>query len=148
MWNEINTKEDLTQFLDEMGYFHDSCVKELHYYSGAYVKENLAMHPINDHRSLKVVIQRQWKTHSMIEMEFLELKGLRLFPADEGYTCEILDATVILKDGDVYWCDCGGLEETDLDTYAGTWIRASKLRWRSIKGHMGAEPFYKPDHMG
>ena len=27
MWNEINTKEDLIQFLDEMGYFHDSCIK-------------------------------------------------------------------------------------------------------------------------
>ena len=143
MWIEINSTDDLIQFLDEVGGFHDSCIKEICYSSGAYVKENLSMHPINDHRSLRIVVQRQYEDNSMIEMEFLGLKGLKLFPNDEKYTCEILDVTMFMKDGDVYWCDCGGLSETDLNEYTGTWIHASKLRWRSIKGHMGAELFYR-----
>lgn len=100
------------------------------------------MHPVNDCRILKVIIQRQFQDNSMIEMEFLGLKYLQLLPCDDKYTCEILDSTMILKDDQIYWCDCGGVSEMDLDNYDGTMICASKLRWRPVDRCMGQKEFY------
>ena len=142
MWHEINNSNDLINFMNIVYSFHDSCLKELKYLSGAYVDEDLSMYPVNDRRILKVIIQRQFHDNSMIEMEFEGLKRLQLLPCDNNYTCEILDSTMILKDDCIYWCDCGGISEKDLDHYDGTMICALKLRWRSIDKCMGKEEFY------
>lgn len=143
MWKEINNDYDLENFMNKIYFFHDSCIKEMKYLSGAYVNEELGMYPVNDRRILKIILQRQFADISMIEMEFEGLKCLKLFPADDRYTCEILDSTMILKDDCVYWCDCGGLSEADLDNYSGTMICASKFRWRSIENCMGQKEFYR-----
>lgn len=145
MWKIIRTNDDILQFMEKVCYFHDSCIKEISYLSGAYVSDNLAMFPLNNRRVLRVVMQRQYKMDSMIEMEFHGLKSLKLFPLDESYTCEILDSTMIIKDGNIYWCDCGDLSESDFDDYTGTLICASKLQWRSIENHMGEKEFYHSD---
>lgn len=143
MWYEINSQRELINFLEKMCYFHDSCIKEMKYYSGAYVNDNLSMHPINDKRVLCIVVQRQFENNSMIEIEFSGLKFLKLFPECEKYTCEILESTMILKKDCVYWCDSGGLSESDLDNYNGTMICANKFRWRCIDDCMGKKEFYK-----
>lgn len=142
MWNEILDKNDLQCFMNEIGYFHDSCIKEMRYLSGAYVDDDLAMHPVNNKRILNVIIQRQFEDVSMIEMQFIGLKCLKLFPIDEEYTCEILDSTMLIKDDCIYWCDCGYISENDLEDYEGTLVCASKLRWRSIENRMGQDDFY------
>jgi len=143
MWNEINNDEDLKHFMDIHYAFHDSCVKELRYISGAYVDENLSMYPRNNKRILKVIIQRQFENPSVIELEFLGLKYLKLFPVDEKDTCEILDVTMILKEDCIFWCDCGGLSEADLENYTGTIICASKVRWRAADEYIGSKEVYK-----
>lgn len=145
MWHEINTDEELIQFMNQMDFFHDSCIKEMNYLSGAYVCDDLSMFPLNNHRVLRVVIQRQNENYPMIEMEFQGLKSLRLIPVDENYTCEILESTMVIQDGDVYWCDCGCLLENNLDVHTGTLICASRLRWRAINGFMGEKAFYRSD---
>lgn len=145
MWEIIRTNDEVLEFMENVGYFHDSCIKELSYISGAFVDENYSMHPLNDRRILRIVIQRQDEENSMIEMEFQGLKHLNLFPVNEDYTCEILDSTMIMKDGNIYWCDCGNLSESDLDDYTGTLICASGIRWRSIENHMGGKEFYHSD---
>lgn len=142
MWNTINNDHDLEDFMNKICFFHDSCVKEMKYLSGAYVNERLGMHPLNDRRLLRVILQRQFEDISMIEMEFEGLRFLKLFPIDDKYTCEILDSTMIIKNDCIYWCDCGGLREADLDDYSGTMICASRLRWRSIEKCMGQKEFY------
>ena len=142
MWNEIVNKNDLSCFMSRMSFFHDSCIKELQYISGAYVDEDLSMYPVNDKRILNVIIQRQFDDVPMIEMQFVGLKSLKLFPDDETYTCEILDSTMILNDEGVFWCDCGNVSENDLGNYEGTLIHASKVRWRSIENRMGQDDFY------
>jgi hypothetical protein len=142
MWNEIVNENDLNNFMDIINYFHDSCIKELKYISGAYVGETLSMYPVNNKRTLNVIIQRQYKDISAIEMEFIGLKHLNMFPTDEEYTCEILDSTMILKEGCVYWCDCGGLSEADLENYTGTMICASKVRWRAADEYIGPKEVY------
>lgn len=142
MWNEIQSFEDLSEFLDMVCFFHDSCIKEMKYLSGAYVDNDLSMYPLNDSRVLSMVIQRQFETFSMIEIRFEGLKFLKLCPVNTQYTCEIHEATLLLKDDCIWWCDCGGLSEADIADYDGTVICASKLWWRSIDEHMGSDPFY------
>lgn len=142
MWHMINTINDLKSFMETMCYFHDSCIKELKYVSGAYVDKDLSMYPINDRRALSVVIHRQFQDSPVIEMLFEGLKCLQLVPVDEQFTCEILDSTMILKNNLIYWIDCGAEPDLDLDSYSGNMICASKLRWRSIGDSLGPEEFY------
>ena len=142
MWNEIVDEIDLKYFMNKIGFFHDSCIKELRYISGAYVDEDLSMYPLNDKRILNVIIQRQFKDLPMIEMQFIGLKCLKLYPTAEEYTCEILDSTMFFKDDSIHWCDCGDISMNDFEGYEGTLICASKLRWRSVENKMGQEDFY------
>lgn len=142
MWNEINSEKDLESFMNMNYGFHDSCLKELKYISGAYVNKDLSMCPINKQRNLRVILQRQFENVSAIELEFIDLKYLKMFPADENYTCEILDATMLLKDDCIFWCDCGGLTEEDFDSYNGTVICASKCRWRVANEYLGKKEIY------
>lgn len=133
MWNELSTDEELQNFMVTINYFHDSCIKEINYISGAYVNSDLAMHPVNDIRSLRVVIQRQYSDYLTIELEFKELHYLSLRPTSDLYTCEILHATLFKKNDLIYWSDC----EMDFSKLANfkskaTMICASRLRWRSI----------------
>lgn len=97
MWNEITNEKDIHAFMEMVGWFHDSCIKEMKYLIGAYVSDDLAMWPLSDKRVLNVVLQRQFKEKSMIEMQFTGLKYLKLFPVDEEYTCEILGSIMFLK---------------------------------------------------
>lgn len=142
MWNKIKDFKDVKDFLEKVDFFHDSCIKELKYLSGAYVDEDLSMYPLNEQRVLNIIMQRQSENMPMIEMEFRGLKYLKLFPTDDRYTCEILDSTMILKGGYIYWCDCGGVSETNLDGYNGTMICAMELRWRAIDKCMGKKEFF------
>ena len=142
MWNEIVDEKDIQDFMNKVVFFHDSCIKEMRYNSGAYVDDNLSMYPINDKRILNVIIQRQFEELSMIELQFIGLKKLYLFPANHNYTCEILDSKMFIKDEIIFWCDCDIISESDLDEREGTLISASKLRWREIQNKMGQEEFY------
>ena len=132
MWHEIVTDEDVRAFMKQIGYFHDSCIKEMRYVSGAYVADDLSMYPINDKRSLSVIIQRQFEDIPALELEFIGLDHLYLRPNSPAYTCEILDATLLIKDDRIFWCDWGGLTEEDLEQYDGTLICSEKLRWRAL----------------
>ena len=143
MWNNIKNEADLQEFMNIHQGFHDSCIKEFKYISGAYI-EGKWMHPVNDQRILKLVIQGPFEHGHAVEIEFSGLKSLRYFPCDDDYTCEILDSTVILKDDCIYWCDCGGLTEEDVETeaYQGFAVCAAKARWRAASEYTGSKEVY------
>lgn len=143
MWNEIVNQNDLDAFLNVVvSHFHDSCIKEMKYLSGAYVDESLDMYPVNDRRTLSMIIEQQVKQHSVLELEFSGLRFLKLFPVDEQHTSEILEATLLYQDGLFYWYDCGLLARESLTEYEGTVICASRLRWRSLDGCLGQTELY------
>lgn len=134
MWKEINNQTELDHFINAMNHFHDCCIKEMRYLSGAYVDKELSMYPINSIRTLRVTFQQQSSLNSTIEVDFIKLNYLKLFPISEAYTCEILDASIMFKDNCIIWCDYGGLNESNIDNYNGTVISAERLRWRTIGG--------------
>lgn len=100
------------------------------------------MYPINDRRTLRVLIQSQIDSSAAIELEFSGLISLSLRPTDEKYTCEILEASLEEKDGYFIWKDDIDLsEESD---QCGTVICSESLSWREIKSVYGSDEFYSP----
>ena len=143
MWNKIINELDIKYFMNEVCSFHDSCIKEMKYLSGAFVDDKLQMYPINNKRVLNVIVQCQNKDVSVVELEFSGLRHLQLYPNEDIYTSEILDSTLKIKNGYIYWCDCGDVFETDLDRYEGTLICAEAMRWRVMNGCLGSAEIYK-----
>ena len=142
MWNELIDEAGIKTFMTTVNFFHDSCIKEIKYLSGAYVDNELAMYPINETRSLNVIIQRQDEDFPMIEMKFEGLKYLKMYPLSENFTCEILNAVMYMVDGAIYWCDSDELSVDNIELYEGTLICAKKCFWRIIENCMGQDTFY------
>ena len=73
MWNKIVDDKTLINLLEEVEFFHDACLTELRYISGAYVDEDLAMYPINDKRKVMFLfsvrkrgkIQLSWNSRAL-----------------------------------------------------------------------------------
>ena len=132
MWNEIQDEQALEEFAALAEHFHDGCVKELRYISGAYVDANLNMYPLNDRRALRMAIQCQSREHPVIELEFAGLKTLSLSPVGTDYTCEIAEAVMRMEDGCFYWSDGGD-----------TTVCAEKMRWRMLgEDRLGDQEIY------
>ena len=142
MWNEILTEEDMCSFMSLFGHFHDSCIKEIKYISGAFVSANLSMNPMNDKRIVDMVFQRQYKNPTVIVMRFIGLNMLHLAPYDDNYTCEIHKATIFNKNECFYWADCH-IAENDINNYEGTWVCAEKILWRIIDECVGSDEVFK-----
>lgn len=138
MWQIIRNDEDIQRFMIEVDFFHDSCLKEAKYLSGAYVNKDLSMYPINNQRILKIIIQRQSIDMPIIEMEFSGLINFNLCPLPENYTCEILDSTLFFKNECIYWSDSDFFSDLNNKTI----VCATKLRWRQIDNNIGNEEFY------
>ncbi|MCL2332764.1 MAG: hypothetical protein FWC54_04690 [Actinomycetia bacterium] len=162
MWNEIRDESDITSFMDKHYHFHDSCIKELKYVSGAYATDT-GLYPLNDQRILKVIAQGRFEGSNVIEMEFAGLKRLSLLPADEKYDCIIFEATMFFRDSCIYWCNWNLSEgelsnpeeimikpqhlplnyyEDDSNGYSMTLICASKVRWRTADEYNGKDEIY------
>ena len=141
IWNEINNEKELQDFTSICSDFHDCCLKELRYISGAYVDSDLSMYPINDQRKLYIFFQRQNKDFTNIEIEFSGLEKLSLCPNDEAYTCEILEASMFFENGKIYWGDSIWFKE-QRDLYDGTWLCAKKVRWRIVDEYIGDKEIY------
>ena len=139
-WMEIQTQEDIDFLMDSMGHFHDSCIKELWYTSGAFADEK-GMYPINSKRKMHLILQGR---HA-VELVFYDLVSMYLNPVNPAYTCEILGATLILEDGDILFLDNYAQDYRTLFEYEGVgWVRAQKLRWRIIDLYFGQQDIYHP----
>ena len=112
----IKNNKDIEKLMEKYNYFHDSCISEISYESGAYVNEDLSMNPINDKRILKVVFQRQEDPRNL-EIKFNKLIKLNLAPESEDCDCIILGATMEIKDGNLYWINEENVPIDRIDSY-------------------------------
>ena len=132
MWIDIISQDDINSLMEVYGGFHDSCITEIHYVSGAFVAKDLAMNAINDLRALRITFQRQECNPQGIEVEFSGLVKLHLEPSDPNYTCEILDVSFFYDRGMLCWGDSNWFE-VQRDKYIGTWLQAKSAKWRVIQ---------------
>ena len=131
MWTRLSNQEEVNTLIEIYGGFHDTCIKEMHYVSGAYVSKELGIHPLNDIRTLQVVFQRQRYNPFEIIVEFQEVMKLNLEPTDMSQTCEILDVSFFFENDILYWADSVWFE-SQRETYSGTWIAAKSAKWRGV----------------
>ena len=129
MWYNITNMEDIEMLMKKFGNFHDSCLKEMKYVSGAFINSDLSMYPINDKRSLKIKFQRQYENPMTIEIEFLELIKLNLEPCNEMFSAEVRGVSMFFKDSYIYWYDNNTYKKSENNT----WICAKKAKWRICK---------------
>ncbi len=142
MWFKIKNENELREFLKSVNHFHDGCIKELKYLSGAYVNADLSMHPVNDRRELRIIIQTQNADSRVIELKFKGLKFLTLLPIDDAYTCEISGCSMYFKDGYIYWCDREDVDKITADAAEGTAVCALSAQWRKLQSG-AAEEYYR-----
>lgn len=64
------------------------------------------------------------------ELCFEGVQMLKIIPAPENYSNEILDASLIVENESIFWADTI-MEKPDL-TYEGSIIKALSLKWRKL----------------
>lgn len=135
-WEELATPAQVEQLMRVFGNFHDACLREMHLATGHYVEENLSM--CADWRTtIRMLIQRQHRTPSAIELRFDEVVGLRVSPPQPNYEAIIFGATFFVRDGIYYWADQGNWDPRSSDDDQTTWVAARKAYWRDASDWLG-----------
>ena len=142
IWKNIENESDIEDLLRQYGHFHDSCLKELKYISGAYVNKSKGMYSANSKRNVSMIFQSQFSKNPVLEIEFGDVKLLNLNPNDEKYDCIILGASLVISNNLFYWADYEDFSISDID-HRRTWICSGKIKWRFIDGYLGDEVIYE-----
>ena len=140
---ELKNNKDIEKLMQKFNWFHDSCIKELQYYSGGYVGEDGSMYPFNSARCVKIIFQSQDTIAGVIELKFDGIKKLNLIPRNEEYDCIIYSASLEKIGNIFYWSEWGDFEIEDLTKEEGTWVSAEKVSWRTLKNAYGNKKIYQ-----
>ena len=144
-WIKIETEDDIDQLLHAFGRFHDGCLREAHIWTEHYVDEDLSMACTgNLDTHIRMLFQRQWKNPSAIELRFDQVIRFNLVPSPENCDSVIFDATLLLREGVIYWAEWRNWTPDSDDRDAITWVAAKGLFWRDASEWMGQRLRYGP----
>ena len=132
-WMEINDPIEIEGIMDQFGYFHDSCLRDFHLSTSAFVNHNLSM-TLDNEITAVLLFQRQFNTNAVLELKFLDVVGFNYQPPPKNYNEVIYDAVFERLGGVYYWADnqewtLSGFQNGDVES---VWIGGRKLyyRWR------------------
>ena len=143
-WREIISQSDIDELLKIYRCFHDSCIAEISYCSGAFVDNEGNMHFGNSSEyEMRVIFHSQWEP-KVIELCFSGLRQTHLTGHQDNYVCIISEAYLSFHDellpGEpkrvIVWSD-----NYDFNVYsinkaihvpADTYIIANSLKWRIV----------------
>ena len=144
-WNSLTSQADADDLMKLFGGFHDGCLREAHVWVESFVDAGMSMSVASDlDTRIRLLIQRQWKDPSAIELLFESVITFHLQPSPENYDSIIYTAELFLRDGAFYWANVGGWTPESPDRDEATWIAAKKLSWRDVSGWMGPDLHYGP----
>jgi len=144
-WNQIETQTDADVLMDLFGGFHDGCVREAHLWTDHWVASDLSMScPGHLDNRIRFLIQRQFHNPSAIELLFDEVTRFNLVPTPDNYDSIIYDATLVVRDGIIYWSPEDDWSPDSPIRDNDTWISAKKLSWR-IVDWLGEKLHYGPN---
>lgn len=142
-FKSINSQKDIKQLMEKFNCFHDSCIKELKYYSGSYVEKARSMFPFNSIRNVNIIFQSQNSEFSTIELQFGQIHRLNLEPRLMEYDCIIYEASFFKNDNLFYWSEWEDFSLDNLNEANRTWISSEKVKWRSLENALGEQEIYK-----
>ena len=77
---------------------------EAHLWTGHWVSKDLSMTCSDSlDNCIRILVQRQFKDPSAIELLFEEVTRFNLVPSPENYESIIFEATLLVQDGTIYW---------------------------------------------
>src|SRR5215475_15356042 len=104
-WQCIATQADVEGLMFLFGdHFHDACLREIHVSTGNYVEENLSMH-VDWRTTVHMLVQRQFRNPSAIELRFEEVVGLHVSPPPQNCDASIFHAAFFLRERVWYWAE-------------------------------------------
>lgn len=140
-WNPITAQSDIKHLLNVFGGFHDSCLREAHVWTDQYVSTDLSM-KCDGNTQIRLLVQRQGKEPSAIELLFEKVTTFHLLPSRENYDSIIFGATMLRDDDVYYWADSAGWSPKLPERDSTTWVGAKKLSWRDASNWMGSQRRY------
>jgi hypothetical protein len=132
-WKEIRSQADADALMEAFGDFHDGCLREAHLWTDHWVGTNLSMSCPGDlDTRVRLLLHRQFRNPSAIELLFEEVTRFNLVPTPENYPTIIYCATLLVRDDTIFWSPGGGWRPDQAGRDESTWISAKKLRWREV----------------
>lgn len=116
-WQYILTQKDADDFMKLFAGFHDSTLEKV-FYSETNGYSNACMTFDNS----------GW--YGIVELCFEGVQTLKIVPAPENYSREIMSASLTVKNESIFWAD-ESMEQID-DDYTGSFVKALCLKWRKI----------------
>ncbi len=142
-WTPLKSQTDIDQLLNAFGGFHDGCIREAHIWTEHYVLPDLRMSCTGDlDTRVRLLVQRQFKAPSAIELLFEQVITLHLHPSPENYDSIILSAAMLHEDNTFYWADSVDWSPASSRRDEFTWIAAKKVSWRDASDWMGPDLHY------
>jgi hypothetical protein len=140
----IKTEADGLALMTTFGHFHDSCIREAHLWTDHWVSSDLAMScTATQDNKIRFLIQRQAEEPSAIELFFEEVIRFNLVPSPENYDSVIFEATLLVRDDNIFWSPEPDWKPEMQNRDDFTWISAKKLSWREVDW-LGEELRYGP----
>ena len=135
LWNELNTKEQIENFLKLYDNFLDSFIVKFWYDSGNYVcrADPYKASQYNKH-DLTIRFERMEYAPCAVELKFEGIKRFN-YPTNEDELSDILFAKIVKNDKYIYWTmweDFDPNNEEHLNYNDFTLIEATKASWRSV----------------
>ena len=143
-WQELDTPDQIHHLMGLFGNFHDGCVREIHVSTGHSVAENLSM-TVDWRTTVHMLIQRQFRNPSAIELRFTEVVDLRVSPPSPNYEAIIFSAACFLRHRILYWAENASWSPDSADRDQWTWIAARRAWWRAASEWMGPDLRYRHD---
>ena len=143
VWKPIATQADAQALLEQVGGFHDGCLREAHVWTGHWVADDLSM-AVDPTTCVRLLIQRQFRPLSAIELLFEHVTRFNLVPAPEHYENIIREAALFVRGGIVYWADSGHWQPDHPARDDQTWIAARAAKWRDASEWLGESLRYGP----
>ncbi len=129
-FKKIHTDADIMDFMKQFSFFHDSCIKEIHYISGSFVTDDRSMHPVNSKRNLSIIFESQQAKCKTVELLFDKIVELHLIPETEDYDCVIQGVFFKRINNLFYWANWMDFSPDSLPIGFGTYIIAESVSWR------------------
>jgi hypothetical protein len=131
-FKEIKTNEEMEEFLNSVGCFHDAILKEVHSLNSGYVDNDLAMR--FGGFDLRVLVQRQYREMSAVELLLGNVIDMNITNSDDIYSsCGKVNTDIITGQKHI---------KLDLD---GNQFRCKRLFWRDASEWMGIHSKFGED---
>jgi hypothetical protein len=140
-WTQLNTGSRIAELMQFFGNFHDGCIREIHLATRHSVDSELSMN-VDWRTTIYMLIQRQQRNPSAIELRLEEVVGLNFYPPQPDRESIIFHAACLLREGIFYWADDADWQPESREPGDCAWVTARRAWWRDASDWMGPELRY------